>query len=131
MICWVLLTPAGCVARAGIGRQPPAGHVPLPPGVGPAAADRIMYVDGAWQARPDLPPVQVTPTGRLIQDCPDGVQARIYDAETLACIGEVAAEAGALAIDLPPGSYRIEFVAPEPWTPPPPVIATLPTPEQP
>lgn len=130
MICWALLKPNGCIAAAGVSRHPPAGYVALPPQVEPIYAEYLMYLGGEWQPRPDLPLLVTGLAGCTIQDCPEGVAAVVYDAETHVHLGRVEAEEGVLAVDLPdPGTYRIEIEAPEPWVPPPPAIVTIHPPE--
>ena len=116
MIFYALIRDNGCVDQAGISRNPPDGHVPLPPGALPEAAPRLMFVDGEWQMRPWLPPVDVGPIGFALSPAPDGLVCWVQDYETGALLGQAAAADGDLAVSLPdPGEYLITFDVPEPW----------------
>ena len=121
MIAYALLKPNGCIDLAGISRQPPPGYVVLPPGLTPEFAPLLMHQEGQWLPRPELPPVALTGAGFAIVDCPEGVTAEVFDAETGVLLGRAISEGGSLSVETPdPGGYRVELIAPEPFVAPEP-----------
>lgn len=122
MIGWAILDAAGCVIRAGLGRDLPPGAVPLPEGLAPCDAARLLLAGGAWVARPPLPPPLVAPgeAGTLVSwsGLPEGTALRVADAETGCLLAEAAAEEGRIAALLEdPGTYLLDLAPPAPWLP--------------
>jgi hypothetical protein len=129
MSVWALLTPAGCIAAAGISKHPPEGHKVLPPGLTPEAAPRLRWLEGEWLPRPELPAPLLTPGGLRIEACPAGVICEVCDRDTGVLLGTVAAEDGLLSLDLPdPGAYRLTLSVPEPFLAPEPLTLVIPEP---
>lgn len=117
MIMWAITKENGCIELAGISKSPPTGHKVLP--VEPEFSDYLMWVDDGWVERPAFPDPVITNGRLLVENCPEGTTAFVYDAETYVHFGVATVENGSLDLELPdPGGYRIEIFPPEPWIKP-------------
>jgi hypothetical protein len=126
MIVWAQVNENGCVEMAGISRNPPEGHIPMPPGATPEMAPWIMHTPEGWQERPLLEEFQMVGSTALLLNIPDQTWAEVRDAETGVFLGHVTEDHNSLTITFPdPGSYRIEVFPPEPWVKPEIYVTTI------
>ena len=115
MILFAHLNLHGIPTGGGSRRALPDGAVELPPGYDTADLPRLIYVDGAWQERPQLPQPVITAQGVEVTGLP---QDAVLTALRLGSDDrwQEPGKAGAARLSLPEnGTFEVIVQAPLPW----------------